>query len=399
MTEYELLKKALESGIIDATTLQLEIEMAERKKYLEMHEQRVWQGTGDYWYTYLPEDGKRRLVKKRKKKDLDDAIVRFYRQQEINPTVEEIFNWWVDEKLQIGEIKKGTYDRYRNEFKVHFQDIKRRRIHCIDEDILEMFIRTSVVKYNMSSKGYSGFRTIVLGMFKYAKRKKFSTISISQFFQDLQLSRTIFARKPIDRRMQVFSNDELGRLKSWIYENKNVGRLGILLACQTGMRTAELAALKFSDIQDNKIHICRQEIRYKGDNGKTVHEIVEYTKTESGDRFVILTDNAKAILDEIRSMNDPYEFVMTKPDGVKLRCDAFDRLLYTACKMAGIKQRSMHKLRKTFGTMLIDSGTEDSIVMEMMGHSDITTTRKYYYFPRISDEEVKNRLEKAVGSI
>lgn len=38
----------------------------------------------------------------------------------------------------------------------------------------------------------------------------------------------------------------------------------------------------------------------------------------------------------------------------------------------------MHKIRKTYGTTLIDNNVDDALVAEMMGHKDISTTKKYY---------------------
>ena len=46
----------------------------------------------------------------------------------------------------------------------------------------------------------------------------------------------------------------------------------------------------------------------------------------------------------------------------------------------------MHKIRKTYGTILIDSGMDDKFIQEQMGHRDITTTRKYYYYNNKSME-------------
>ena len=54
----------------------------------------------------------------------------------------------------------------------------------------------------------------------------------------------------------------------------------------------------------------------------------------------------------------------------------------------------MHKLRKTYGTMLIDSGLEDGTIMSQMGHSDITTTRKYYYYSNKDEEEKTIQINK-----
>jgi integrase len=46
--------------------------------------------------------------------------------------------------------------------------------------------------------------------------------------------------------------------------------------------------------------------------------------------------------------------------------------------------------------MLIDSGVDDSIISEQMGHADISTTRKYYYFSRKSKIDKIKAIEAAV---
>ncbi|MBP9997271.1 MAG: hypothetical protein KBT19_08435 [Lachnospiraceae bacterium] len=74
-------------------------------------------------------------------------------------------------------------------------------------------------------------------------------------------------------------------------ENPTVGNLGILLTFQTGIRMGELSALKAADLKGNRLQIQRQEIKHKNlETGKgTVHEIIDYTKTEAGLRSIILT--------------------------------------------------------------------------------------------------------------
>ena len=57
-----------------------------------------------------------------------------------------------------------------------------------------------------------------------------------------------------------------------------------MLAFQLGLRVSELIALKWSDIADNTIYVQRQEICYttcENGNKRTVHKIVEYTKTKT----------------------------------------------------------------------------------------------------------------------
>ncbi len=80
----------------------------------------------------------------------------------------------------------------------------------------------------------------------------------------------------------------------------------------------------------------------------------------------------------------------------KIYTNTFNDRLYKACDACGIPRRSMHKIRKTYGTILLDSGVEDSLVMEQMGHSDITTTRKYYYYSHKNDQHKAEQIAQAI---
>ena len=72
-----MLNFALENGMIYLDTIQMQIEMNERKKYLEMHNYKVWQSETDHkWRTHLPDEEKgRKLVKKSTKEDIEKAII------------------------------------------------------------------------------------------------------------------------------------------------------------------------------------------------------------------------------------------------------------------------------------------------------------------------------------
>lgn len=61
-----------------------------------------------------------------------------------------------------------------------------------------------------------------------------------------------------------------------------------------------------------------------------------------------------------------------------------------------INKRTMHKIRKTYGTTLIDNNVDDALVAEMMGHKDISTTKKYYYYSNKSDSTKVDQMEQAL---
>ena len=89
LSNSEILQKAIADGIIDINTLGKQIEMNERKKYLDMHKYNIWQGEKDHkWYTYLPDHEKgRRLVKKSSEKELQNAIISYYKKAQNEPTI------------------------------------------------------------------------------------------------------------------------------------------------------------------------------------------------------------------------------------------------------------------------------------------------------------------------
>lgn len=403
MNEAQLLEFALKNGIINLDTIQAELEMKQRQEFLNMHKNKVWLAANGYWYTELPPtelNPKRRLVKKKHKEDIENVIINFYEVQAGAPTVRKCFDEWLEQKWEHREITRGTYDRYKQDFnrfldKTYLAD---RKIDMVTEDELEEFIRKRIVELKLSTKAYSNMRTIIMGTFKYAKKMKYSKLSISGFFGDLDLSKKIFTRK--QQKPQVFREEEQDKVLEWLRENPTVENYGLILTFETGMRTAELAALKFSDIYNDAegqwLCIERQEVKYRDpQTNKFVFEVVDYPKTDAGFRYIGLTEPAKKTIAEIRRMNPHGEYLM-ESNGEKYKKSVFNRRLYRACTQCGIDKKSMHKIRKTFGTTLIDSGVDEYIITETMGHADITTTKKYYYE---STKNKKRKLEQLAKAI
>jgi integrase len=365
----------------------------EDKMYIEQHNSKIWQGTNGLWYTYLPG---RKLVKRHTEKDIYRAIAKYYRELEENPTVKDIFNEWLDGKLDRQEITQSTYARYKQDYVRYLEgtNFEKRKIRSIFEYDLDEFVRQTLSGKRLKRKAYANFRTLILGIFKYGKRKGLVQFSITNFFKDLDLSRSIFESSIKHPENEVFNEDEIPKLMQWLSEHPSIPNLGIMLDFQTGLRTAELAALKFSDVEKDILHVQRQEIHYKLD-GRNIYEVVDYTKTEMGDRYVYLPKSAVHTINRIRELN-PYSDYMMYENGKKLLKYTFNDHLRTACRELDISKRTMHKIRKTYGTILIDSGVDDSLIMNQMGHKDISTTRSYYYFANKNDTHKRQQIESAI---
>lgn len=397
MSDAELLKFAIENGMLDTALVQEKIEMQKREESLKRHPYKIYQGKDKKWYTYLPDEGKGRVMKKRNsQKEIEDLVIRYWRQVEENPTVKEMFYEWVEAKVLREEITKATKDRYERQFEQCFSTFGERKIKALTEYDIESFVLDSVHEYALTSKGFSNLRTLIFGIFKFAKKKKLVQFSITEVMGDIEISRKAFRRNAKTDEELVFTQDELPEVTNYLEENQDLLNLGILLMFKTGLRIGELAGLKKCDMDQNVIHVQRTEISYEDESGKRVYEVRDFPKTEAGIRDVFIPDSCTWILRKIRSISPFGEFVFER-NGERIRTYIFRNRLSTVCKHTEVVRKSPHKIRKTYGSILIDSGLDESLVISQMGHTDIKTTKNYYYKNRKNDLQKSEAINSVMG--
>ena len=93
------------------------------------------------------------------------------------------------------------------------------------------------------------------------------------------------------------------------------------------------------------------------------------------------------------------EYVFSDEFGNRINSYSFRNRLYHACKQSGIKSRSPHKIRKTYGTNFIDSDVSPGIIIEQMGHKDVRCTEKYYFYSNKSKNTKDEQLNRAAFSL
>lgn len=397
LSDKQILNFAMESGIIDISAIQKQIEMNERKRYLDMHDADIWLASDGRYKTYITENEQRRIVAKKSKKAVEDVVIDHYKAEENEPTLKDTFYLWAKRKLDFGEMQKQTYDRYERDFKRFFKEstFLDTKIKYITEDDLEDYIKKTIHEQKLTAKAWGNFRTLLNGIFKFSKKKGYSKIHISNFMDELELSRKIFARKEVGEFDEVFTESELDKIISFCKSNPTMNNLGILMAAYTGMRVGEIAGLKKSDIFEDYIYVHRTQIRYKGEDGTMVYTVRDTPKTEAGVRKVVITDALEPIIKQLKKMSFGSEYLFFENGRLKtIHC--FTYALYSVCDKVGIPRRSMHVLRKTYATRLINAGVDEAIIINLMGHTEISTTRNYYYYNDKLLPQIKERVNKAI---
>lgn len=172
------------------------------------------------------------------------------------------------------------------------------------------------------------------------------------------------------------------------------------LALATGLRRAELVALRWTDLDlDNKtlrVERTAEEVEGQG-------LIWTPPKTEKGRRQVLLPDEAVALLrrhrarqaEERLKLGPGYQdhgLVYCWPDGRPLRPSWVTRRFRELAQAAGAPPGiTLHKLRHTHVTFLFLAGVHPKVVQERLGHSTITVTLDTYthVLPTIQEEVVQ----------
>ena len=114
-------------------------------------------------------------------------------------------------------------------------------------------------------------------------------------------------------------------------------------------------------------------------------------------RHILLPETAERTLKAIRAINPFGEFLFMDKQGRRIRANRFNHWLHRACKKVGIPERSTHKIRKTYASILLSNKVDERLVINQMGHTDIATTRGSYYFNRNSEDKNKGIISNAIN--
>jgi site-specific recombinase XerD len=257
--------------------------------------------------------------------------------------------------LMAQNYSVNTIKNYTNSFNLFL------RINCYDnpDNLSEM----QVVKHlaGMVEKGLSVSSLNML-------------INSLKYYYRTVLKRSEFEiRIPRPRREYhlptVLTMEECSRIFSFVDNPKH--KLLLLIGYGAGLRRSEIVELKWGDIlfEEYKIHIKQS----KGNK----------------DRIVMLPYSVVEYLADYRKMYPGDDWVFAgQYKGEALSGRTVQQVMTNAVTKAQLeKKATVHTLRHSFATHLLESGTDIRYIQQLLGHSSIKTTMIYTH---ITPKAVKN---------
>lgn len=209
--------------------------------------------------------------------------------------------------------------------------------------------------------------------------------SIKFFFREVlkrdAISANLLRPKRENKLPEVLSQKEVLKLLSNVDNIKHKAILFMIYSA--GLRVGETVKLKISDIDSSRmlIHIVQGKGRK--------------------DRYSVLSKTALDVLTDYREKFRPDYWLFPGGDeGSHITERSVQRVFEKTKEKAGIlKKVSVHTLRHSFATHLLEGGVDLRYIQELLGHQSSKTTEIYTHVTEKSIKNIQSPLDKIMSDI
>lgn len=323
----------------------------------------------------------------------------------INPdiTLCEYMDLWLEDKKR--DLKKSTYEGYVyrvNSIKKYFENTNYKMVD-VTPRILDRYFKYALKygKINQKTKKREPLAVRSVRSYKSILYAVFNQAVIDELIKmNPVMTVPVHGKKNSDysEELLFMPEEEISELIHFLAENypRLVGIA--FMGAYYGLRRSEILGLKWSAIDLKKRTISIQHTRVKV---KTVTAL-DSTKTNSSKRTLNLFDTAEKCLLQIKTEQERNKaffkkdyknkdgYVFTWEDGRCYEPDYITRIFNRATKEFGRPEITLHKLRHSCASMLINKGWDIKKLQYWLGHTDTQTTLNIYahfYRERLNTSE------------
>ena len=271
-------------------------------------------------------------------------------------------------------LSNNTKESYAFDLECFSDFFKNKQIIDINENDIVKYLEYLKEQKKLTARSIERHLTTLRGFFKYLVKMEKLKYDITKNIDNLKIGKHL---------PSTLTTDEINILMDIKLDSPFNYRTKAMLEVMygSGLRVSELVNLTLNDID-----LYNDTILIHGKGSK--------------ERIVPLGDYAKEYLEKyLKVRNNLLKRKNGNPDklflnnhGMPITRNGFNFLLNNLLKEKGIeKEVTPHTLRHSFATHMLDNGADLRTIQELLGHSDIVTTRIYTH---VSKKQIQNNYDK-----
>ena len=280
----------------------------------------------------------------------------------IENAIKDFINYCIFEK----GLSDKTKESYENDLKIYNEFLNKKHItevEYIKSDHIKDFLKersneeTTTIAHNL---------TVIKNFHTYLLKENITKENVSEFIERPKL------RKSLPKTLSIEDVDKLLNIElKTPFDYRNKAMLELMYGC--GLRVSELISIELNDIDMTN---CLIKVFGKGSKEREIplgEYAIYYLKEYISRRELLLKKK-------------PCTKLFLNNHGLGMTRQGFFKNLKEILREKGLNPEvSPHTLRHSFATHLINQGADLRSIQEMLGHSDISTTKIY---TKVSDEKV-----------
>ncbi len=274
-----------------------------------------------------------------------------------NPTELEQFKKWMEHK----RYSEATINNYMYALTQFLRHISPKTCYEVTNNDMVQYVNQVLIPAKMSHS----YQNILVNATRL-------------FFKNLVGSKVI--TEQIDRPRQehklpnVLSRNDVRQIFEATPNLKHRAMLSLIYAC--GLRRSELLNLKITDIDSDR------------------HFVTIYNAKGKKDRLVPISDKTLNLLREYFRQYRPKDYLFEGQNHSRYSEASLQKIFKTAVRKVRIKKEaSLHWLRHSYATHLMESGTDLRYIQELLGHKNSRTTEIYTHVSQKSLLKIKSPFD------
>ena len=394
----------LEGGTESREELTMLINAAKKKYVLKHHHRAISQMTNatgykkDKWKTYITtENGKRREVIRSTEAEIISFLYEFYQDLENKPkTMADVFEALVIYKETALARSQHTIDEDRRRFGLICTSLQTKVINDITDQDIRRWLVSDFLKAKPKPSSLRKQLQLFNQIFEFGIRGKYCSDNPAKYISANDYLHLCDVSQKRDEQKE-FSDEEILKIKeNCLKETTSPRALMTLLSIETGLRAGELVALQKSDDLGDYLHVHRQQVKRRDDDGHQVFCDLEYTKDERfhphNGRLVPITSDCRKVLDLAGALPGQSNYIFHDKKGFPIQRDSYIQNLGRRCRRLNISCTHNHAFRVAFNSRLISLDFSSADRALILGHEVQTNETHYSVTDKRHLADLRNKL-------